>query len=153
MADLQYQPIVDALVSAAQETGQFETVNGHEPKNAPGNGVTGAVWFRNVAPAARQSGLDSTTLLLVCTFRCYFSMTAESPDYIDPVLLTAADALLAAYSGEFTLGGLIREVDLLGMNGVPLSAKSGYLDVAGKLFRIIDVTVPMTINDVYDQAQ
>jgi len=152
VADIDYTAIVDAIGSAALASGLFERFNGHEPKSSPGNGITGAVWMRSEQPFRSGSGLSSTTVLMTVTVRVYTSMVQEPADAIDPNLDAAVRALMKAYHGDFTLGGLIRNVDLLGMSGTPLSWQSGYLDVAGKINRIADITVPLIVNDVYDQA-
>ncbi len=44
--------------------------------------------------------------------RLYTPMVQEPEDAIDPNLMTALDALMAAYSADFTLGEIVREVDL-----------------------------------------
>jgi hypothetical protein len=146
-----FPAIVDALVSEAQTLGVFERVNGHEPKNKPGTHLTAAVWLRTLAPA-RSSGLASTSAVLVFTVRIYTPATSLPADAIDPAVYDAMARLMASYSGDFTLGGLIRNVDLLGMTGTSLSAQTGYLDIDNHMFRIADITVPMIVNDVFDQA-
>ena len=50
-------------------------------------------------------------------------------------------------SGEFDLGETIRNVDIGGMGGTPLSVDFGHLDVGGTIFRIADITVPMLVDD------
>lgn len=144
--------ITDALLSHAGALGYFERINGHEPKNrnAVGPGLTAALWLQRLAPV-RSSGLASTSGRLEYTVRIYTPMTAEPQDAIDPAVLAATDALLTAYSADFTLGGLVRQVDLLGQYGAPLSAQAGYLDLGGVLYRVMDTTAPMIINDLWTQ--
>lgn len=145
--------ITDALASHALSSGWFDAVNSHEPKSAPNTaGLTAAVWVQNVGPASGASGLSVTTIRLEMLVRVYTSMTTDPPDMIDPAVVGAVDALLQAYSGDFTLGGLIRNVDLLGRHGRPLGARAGYLELDHVVFRVMDVTVPVIVNDVYDQA-
>jgi hypothetical protein len=55
-------------------------------------------------------------------------MLTDPEDAIDPELLAAVDALMSAYSGDFQLGGLITQVDLLGAYGKPLGAERGLSD-------------------------
>lgn len=144
--------ITDALISHAAATGYFERLNGHEPKNrnAVGPGLTASIWLQALAPV-KASGLASTSGRLEYTLRIYTPMTAEPQDGIDPAVLAAADAMFAAYSGDFTLGGLVRFVDLLGAHGTPLSAQAGYLDLSGVMYRVFDLTVPLIINDLWNQ--
>ena len=143
-----------AVTDHARGCGLFEAVNGHEPKSAPAQtGLTCAVWVQAIGPAQGASGLATTTGRVELTVRLYSSMLADPPDAIDPALLTAASTLLAAYSGDFTLGGQVKHVDLLGSNGIPLSARAGYLNQDNRLFRVVDITLPMIINDLWAQAE
>lgn len=143
--------IFNALISHAAGTGLFESVNGHEPKSSPGKGITAAVWVARIEPARATSGLAATSALVTCTVRIFSDMLQEPQDGIDPAVIEATDALMNAYSGDFTLGGLIRNVDLLGQTRTPLFAQSGYLNVSGRMFRIMDITVPMIVSDVWEQ--
>jgi len=144
--------IVAQVVSHAASTGLFETVNSHEPKSAPTNGLTCSVWAQRIAPIPAASGLASTTGLVQLTVRLYTSMLQQPYDDIDPEMITAVDTLMTAYSGVFTLGGLVRNVDLLGAHGTPLGAQAGYITQDGKVFRVMDITLPMVINDLWTQV-
>lgn len=145
--------ITDALASHALASGHFDAVNAHEPKSAPdSSGLTAAAWVQDIAPASGASGLTVTTIRLEMLVRVYTSMTTDPPDMIDPAMVGAVDALLEAYSGDFTLGGLIRNVDLLGRHGRPLSARAGYLELDHVVLRVMDITVPVIVNNVYSQA-
>lgn len=143
--------IVDAVMSHAMACGYFDRVNGHEPKNAPGNGLSAAVWSDTLRPVP-SSGLASVSALLILNVRMYTSMLQEPQDAIDPNMLNALSALFTAYAGDFTFGGLAREVDLLGAEGVPLQAKAGYLNQDNKLYRVITITLPVVVNDAWDEV-
>lgn len=146
------QGIVDAVQSHAAASGWFEAVNGHEPKNRPtSRGVSAAVWADTIQPV-QSSGLASASALLVLNVRLYTSMLQEPQDAIDPTMLSAVSALMAAYAGDFTLGGLVREVDLFGASGVMLTAKAGYLTQDQTMFRVFTITLPLIINDAWDEG-
>ena len=142
--------LTDALVSHAMASGYFEQVNGHEPKSAAGHGLTAAVWPNEVR-ALRSSGLVSVSVLLTFSVRLYSSAQTVPPDAIGPDMLTAADALCSAYSGDFTLGGLLRSVDLLGAHGQPLAVQAGYIQQDGGLYRVMTITVPLIVNDLWEE--
>lgn len=147
--------VLAEVESHALALGLFDVVSLHEPKSAPGSGLTCAVWVQSLGPAPMQSGLDITTALLVLNVRIYTPMLASSPeaaDSIDPKVTQALDALITAYSGDFSLGGKVRNVDLLGQSGTALSAQSGYMNQDGKLYRVVTITLPMVINDEWDQV-
>lgn len=144
--------IFDALVSHGMASGLFERVNQHEPKNAPGNGLTMAVWLDRIAPASGSSGLNTTTGLLLFSVRVYSNMVADPQDDIDPALLNAIDILFSAYSGDFELGGMVEYVDLLGRHGAPLSATFGYVPIDNKMYRVGTITVPLVVADLWSQT-
>ena len=144
--------ILQAVESHAAAAGFFERVNLHEPKNSPGNGLTVAIWVQRIAPAAMASGLSVTAAVVTVSVRVYTNMLAEPQDAIDPNLVTAVDALMNAYNGDFTLGGLVRNVDVLGQFGEGLSAQAGYLEQDRKMFRVVTLNLPLVINDVWEQV-
>lgn len=143
--------ILDEVVSHAMASGHFEKVNGHEPANAPSLGLTAAVWTESVQ-AVRSSGLDQTTVQLVFNVRLYASAQSEPADAIDPTMITAMDDLCAAYVGDFTLGGLVRQVDILGAYGRPLLVRAGYVQQSGAIFRVMTITLPLIVNDLWEQV-
>jgi hypothetical protein len=144
--------LLDAVKSHALASGAFERAHTHEPKNAPGSGRTWAAWLQSVGPVPAGSGLAATTARVEFRVRLYTPMLQEPQDEIDPDTMAALDTLMAAYSGDFTLGGLVKAVDLLGQAGAPLGAQAGYIPQDGKLLRVVDVTLPLIVNDVWEQV-
>ncbi len=141
----------DRVASMAAGLGFFDHVAMHEPKNAPGKGLTLAVFAGDFDPV-QSSDLTSTSLrfMLIAQLRC--SMTREPQDDIDLDLIEAADALCAEISGDFDLGVSIRSVDLLGMAGAGMGGKPGYVTHDGHLYRVIDILIPCLVNDTWSQA-
>lgn len=141
-----------AVTSKALSLAVFDRVTGHEPKNAPGRGLSCAFWLESVRPAGRASGLNITSGVITFGARIYQSFLTKPEDGIDPDVLAAASALLAAYSGSFTLSGTVLAIDLLGAYGPPLGLQAGYTEQDGKHFRITDITIPIVIADLWGQA-
>ena len=71
---------------------------------------------------------------------------------IDPNVIKAADVLMTAYTGDFALGGTIRKIDLLGAHGAALQAQAGYVTIGQTMYRCMDITLPLIINDLWRQA-
>ena len=142
--------LLDAVVSHAMASGHYERVNQHEPENPPGHGLTCAVWADRVT-ALRSSGLDSVSALVVFTVRS-MSLMFDPPDAIDPTMLAAVDSLCGAYAGDFTLGGILRQVDLKGAHGQPLDVRAGYLQQDGTKYRVMDIALPCIVNDLWTEA-
>ncbi len=143
--------LLEAAESHAMTLGLFDRVGRHEPKKAPGKGLHAAFWVQAIGPV-RSSGLNSTTGRVELRVRLYVPMLTEPQDSIDPQIMAAVDALMTAYSGDFTLGGTVRSVDLLGAHGTPLSAVAGYLSQDQRLFRVMDIILPLIVNDLWSQA-
>jgi hypothetical protein len=144
--------LLDSVTSIAMQTGQFRSVNTHEPKSAPGTGLRLAIWAQTIEPIAAASGLASTSGYVVLNARAYGGMLAKPEDEIDPRLMTAATVLIGAYSADFTLGGTVRNIDLLGEYGQHLGAQAGYVTIGGTMYRIMTVTVPCVVNDMWTQV-
>lgn len=145
------QDVLDLLASHAASTGYYERVNQHEPKNAPGNGLTCAIWADHLEHVL-SSGLDSSSIRVTFKIRIYSKMLQEPQDAIDPEVLRATAALLRAYNGDFELNGLARNIDLLGSDGEPVTAEAGYVEVSKILYRAMDINLHVIFNDVFDQA-
>lgn len=144
--------VLDAVVSHAGATGWFDSVNQHEPKDKPGHGLTAAVWVNSIRPVI-SSGLDSASALLVFNVRLYTSMLQEPQDAIDISMVKAIDDLFAAYTGDFTLGGLVRQVDVFGAEGRPLDGEAGYLKQDETMYRVFTIALPVVINDAWAEEE
>jgi hypothetical protein len=146
---------VAALTSAVEShlmtLGQFDHVAFHEPKNAPGNNLTAAVFLGPGGPAV-GSGLAATDARVSFTIRIYNNMLQEPQDGIDRNILKALDAVINAYQGDFQLGANVKAVDLLGMAGDPLSWQPGYITQDSTLYRVVDITLPLLIANAWTQA-
>ena len=144
---------IDAAMSHAGATGRFETVNGHEPENAPATGgLTGAVWTDRIIPVARRSGLDSVTAVVVLNVRIYASAVSEPADAIDPDMVAAADDVVRAFIGDFTFNGAISNIDIFGAHGQALDVRAGYLTQDGAPYRVLTIWLPCVVNDLWTEA-
>jgi hypothetical protein len=150
--DAAINAVLDKLVSYAMATGRFDSVNQHEPKDAPGNGVSCAIRAQLISPLPELSGQAETTGILQMSVRIYTSMTKEPYDMIDPEVMAATTDFMAAISGDFNFGSTVYAVDLLGINGTPMSAQAGYLEIDRRVFRVMTITVPIIIDNMFTQV-
>jgi hypothetical protein len=149
---LEIGAIMNALESHALASGVFEDVLGHELIGMPGTGITAALWPQRIRPVALASGLAATSARVEFMLRIYTTAVQQPADGIDPAVVAAADALFTAYGADFELGGNARNVDLLGQTGEPLSATAGWLQVDGGSLRVMDLLIPVVVNDVWSQS-
>lgn len=142
--------IMDCVVSDVQRTGYFRKVNQHELKRA-NRDMTAAVWCQAIDPIPLMSGLASTSGRLTFVVRMYIPMLKEPQDEIDPLMMKATANLMRRYHDDFDFGGAIRNIDLLGQFGIALAAQAGYLEIGNVDNRIMDITVPCLVNDIWPQ--
>lgn len=146
-----------ALLDDLGQLGVFDQINKHEPKSAPGRGLTTSFWINEFAPI-QASGLAVTSMRLTYDQRIYLPMVQEPQDEIDDQILDATIAVMGAYSDQFTLrdpagNQLIRCVDLLGMySDGGLTAKAGYINQDSRIYRAMVLTIPLIIDDVFEQG-
>lgn len=147
-----FQGLLEAVASYAGQTGVFERVAQHEPKSRPGSGMTCAAWFSEIAPLAAASGLDAVSGLITVTMRPQLPFLTEPADEIDPRIMSAVALLMAQFAGGFTLAGVVRNVDLLGQHSQGLRAQAGYLSQDKTVYRVMDVHLPLVVNDLFPEA-
>jgi hypothetical protein len=151
VSDSYPEQLLNACASEAQGTGWFQAVETFEPKSAPTADFHYCIWMMRADPV-KSSGLASSSFRIELAGRIHVNMLREPQGDIDGDISAAAWDLLAGYSGGFTFGGLVREVDLLGSEGDPLALRFGYVSIDKRLFRIADLTIPLICNDVFDQG-
>jgi hypothetical protein len=144
--------VYDHALSLARSLNVFEGVIAHEPKAKPVSLPACAVWTQHLRPVAAVSGLAATSGRLELRARIYMSFMSKPEDRIDPELIRLTSALFGAYSGGFTFGGTVMEVDLLGAHGESLSADAGYIEHDGTHFRVMECSVPVIISDLWVQG-
>lgn len=141
---------VDNVASHAASLGIFRQVSFHEPKSPPGSGLRYSVWVQLMEPIGPASGLAIGSGYVVVTGRIYSNMLQKPEDDIDPAILRVATTLIKAYAGDFNFGGTARNVDVFGMYGEKLRARAGYVTVGGGMYRVMDITLPVIFNDMWD---
>lgn len=148
-----YQGLIDAVASYAERTGEFENpVPTHEPKAKPGNGMTCSVFVDGTKPVAAASGLNSVSALIVMTVRIQTPFLQEPTDQIDGNLLRAGAAVMALFIGGFTLGRIVRNVDIFGAHGQEMQSRLGYITQDNTVYRINEITLPLVVNDLFSEA-
>lgn len=145
----------DRLTSHAQTLGVFRQVYGAEPIANPAlTEMTAAFWVDAIDPMPLSSGLAETAAVVTFFGRLYDSADREPRDAIDPAMSDAVVLLIAAYSGDFELGGTATSIDLLGRSGQRLGAKAGYVpyDESGATLRVFTITIPVIFASAWTQA-
>ena len=131
MSDLNVGPYVLALHNVAASSGLFGTVMDHEPFNAPDTADLTAAIIGSSIVGIQSSGMVSLSARVEFRVRILTGMLTEPLDAIDTVLLNAAGSYMGALCTAYTLGGLARDIDLLGADGESLRTELGYMTIGG----------------------
>ena len=149
---MDFTTLLNGLVSHAQATGGFAETNGHQPPTITAAGITCGIWVQDMRPVPALSGLNKTSIEALFNVRLYSSAVQQPYDAIDPAMMNATNTLLAAYSGDFQLGGVVMEVDLLGAYGPSMSATAGYMTNDGVTLRVMTINLPLLVTDLWAQV-
>ena len=63
------------------------------------------------------------------------------------VLAEALNGIMTKLLTDFDVGANIRNIDAAGENGQAMTATWGYVDVSGTMFRIVDLLIPLVVDD------
>lgn len=142
--------VLATVLDVVAKTGKFEAVIGYEPLSAPTERLTAAVFIADEwAPIAESSGLAAADARLVVMVRIMRRALTEPIGDVDLDALEAADAVMDALCADFTLGDSVRQIDVLGNSGQQLSVQPGWATIDKTIFRLMDITVPVEINNVW----
>lgn len=151
--DAAVNAIFDHILAFAEQSGRFDSVNAHEPKNTPPNpsGMLFACWIQAIEPLGKASGLTSASGVLVISARCYMGFRTEPFDAIDPKMVSASMEMMARYAGDYDFGtvGGVRNVDIFGISGHKLQSQAGYVESDRTVYRVMTTTIPIIINDMF----
>lgn len=142
--------IQKALATHIKALGGIARVEEFDPTDAPGKGLTACLVAMTGDPGP-ATGLASSSLRVVWTVR--FLMPPSKPlGSVDPELMGKAGDLITRLAGDFTLGELVRVIDLRGIHGARVEWRFGWVEIGGTVFRLLDVAVPLIINDVFPEV-
>ena len=116
-----------------------------EPKSPPAGGLTASVRMdgQAVSLLSLQSTIETHTVII----RIYRNMLAEPQEDAEIEVAQAVSEVEEDLIGDFDLGGTVRNIDIGGQHGAGVSARWGYVDVGGTLYRIADITLPFIVDD------
>ncbi len=142
----QAKALFTAIQSYAEQLGIFQATETHDPWNAPGNRLFCSITLGPIRPVA-SSGLAAVSGQVTLLVRVWSGAEQKPLNNIDPEVLSAVCALMGQFAGGFTLGGTVRDIDLMAM-----SAQPAYVDFEGKPFRTVEIQLPIVINDMFTEA-
>lgn len=147
---LAIETIRSVITSHSLASGFFEATTEHEPKSKLPAGLTASVLLGDIDPL--PGGLALTSARMEFVHRTHLNALTRPEDDIDINVGDAVQAMFAALIGDFTLGGNVRLIDILGAHGPKLRARPGYLNLGGPLYRVIDLFIPCVVDNCWTQT-
>ena len=129
-----------------QKTGYYNKVIIGEPKDAIPEDVAAALWMRSAAVTGIYAN-GGTAELHVVTVRVFYKIFTTPEEKIENALALMVSQTLSDIAADADLGGTVREVDFGGMHGSPLRVDWGHVEVSGTKYRIVDILLPLSIDD------
>jgi hypothetical protein len=153
-----YGQLLTDIVDYCARTALFDSVQAFELDGNIGQFVAAVFPAPGaIEPVEGLSGVNVTSLRVTFTIRLYLAVAQQTPDVVDPKMMHATATIMQAFNGAFTFGETVYAIDLLGEQGVRLSANCGYMKVGAPevsaLYRIMDITVPVLLANVWPQVR
>ncbi len=128
-----------AIQKHLRGTQRLPSVSIGEPLEPPGDMHAAVFPFAYSNPATTLNGSIERRSVMV---RIYVNALREPREQIEFDLDEAASELHSDILGDFDLGGDIRNIE-----PTLITTTFGYIDVGPTKFRIVDILIPMTVDD------
>jgi len=147
MAVFNLTATLKSVESHLRSSGYASSVVVGEPKSAmeAGPRVTAAVWTVSATIVALTAG-NETIELHVLNVRLYADAFTESPETLELAIVNAQSQVAAKLLADANLNSSVRSIDAGGQYGVQFEGQYGYAEVSGKMYRIVDLTLPFIVD-------
>lgn len=146
-----YETVLDALTDHAERLGVFDIVMEGDPVGLPGDQMVLSWNADSGRPERTMSGLAATSILLTVIGRTFISNKVSPMAGLERKLLVVVDTVMESFHAQIQLGETDMHVDVLGQSGVDLRWQAGFVPVDDELYRVVDITIPVIITDMYAQ--
>lgn len=137
-------PTLDFVMNLLSTTGTLKWVSIGMPK-APPDGLGLAIEILDLSDP--EVTLDSTIEVYNLLFRFFRVAYVEPLSAIEIGLQHAVAEVKGLLAGHFTAGGRVRAIGWAGEEGARMTARWGHLEVSGTVYRVVDLTVPLIVDD------
>lgn len=111
--------------------------------------VAAAIWFVSWFPTLT---LATSVEGFVLNVRLHIDAFAQPLGDHELALVDTCNEFTTDLQQDYTLGGTVREIDISGQFSPGMTAEAGRITLSTQMYRIIDITVPVVVNDVATQA-
>ena len=135
--------VIESKIAAS---GQVRQTQVGEPKSPPSTLPAAAIFMDSVR-IYKMTVDGGTGEVHAVNIRIYADMLAEPQEWNEYGLAEVAENLINKLLTDADLNSKIMTIDAAGMAGQGLEMRWGYLDVSGKMHRIVDIGLPLLVND------
>ncbi len=131
---------IEALASHLEAYGGLDHVHIGEPARPP-EGYTAVI--QNIRVRSELTSLSKTIEIRTVSVRFYHQAVLDAPDPETELTLGEfVDEIIEDLLGDFDLGGTIRNIQPVG-----IEVDWGYQTIQNVAFRVVELKVPMTVDD------
>jgi len=137
---------LESIQGYCRASGHFGNVMIGEPKSPPSGIKPTAAIFMTSANVV-QLMMDGDTLEShVVTLRIYRDMLEDSVEIAETTLAAAISSISEDLLGDYDLGGTINHIDAAGIHGQDFSMTWGYISISDKMYRTVDIMIPVIVD-------
>jgi|TARA_Y100000310_G_scaffold99018_1_gene96802 hypothetical protein len=149
--------IKDTLVSMQsilrQQGNVYDAVIGEPKKPFTPKGqtrrVAAAIWMTDWAPTLT---LATSVEVFTAMVRLHVDAFSENVEETELALADAFNEFTTGAQQGYTLGSTIRNIDVAGEMSAGMSGAWGHVTYSDTTYRIVDIVVPLIVNDVATHA-
>ena len=146
---------LDAVASHIARSGYVSDAMIGEPTSPPDavDKLVAAVMMNgaNIAELTLTNTIEVHPILVRFYRRAAFTEGDDAGD-VESQVAVAVSEIASNLIGEYDLGATIRNIDVAGQYGGGMSATWGYINISGTIYRTVDLTVPLVVDDSATQA-
>jgi hypothetical protein len=146
---------LDNITSHISASGYVNDVQVGEPISVPdaNDRIFVGVWMTSASVV--EVTLSTTVEIHITNVRLYkraaLGQGDDSGD-VEKDLALAVSQISSDLIGEYDLGGSVRNIDMAGQYSEGMTATWGYVQIAQTVFRMVDLVVPLIVDDSASQA-
>ena len=149
------QSTLDAITSHISRSGYVADASVGEPVSPPDavDRLHAAIYMSGatIAELTLTNTIEVHTVVCRLYRRAAFGQGDDAGDVEKDVALAVSE-ISSNLVGEYDLGATIRNIDIAGQYGTGLSAVWGYITIGSTVFRTVDLTIPVVVDDSATQA-
>ena len=143
---------LDAIESHLKAHGKLEHVRRGEPKGPPQANASAALWMSSVRVVALPA--SGITELHTVMLRFYYDFLQDEQntgladrEQLEDMSGRVVQEVAELLTEDYDLGATVNHVDIGGIYGTELTAEWGHVEISGTMYRVVDMTIPLVVDD------